>query len=77
MSIFHEIQMAIVHAATLRCLGMLIVLQVFCMLMWPWPDPRSRLWGFWTSKISKAVHAGVDDRQPPCLLSGLQIGCSP
>jgi len=30
---------------------MLVVLYVFCMLIWPWPDPRSRSCG--------------NDHQPP------------
>ena len=35
MSIFHDIQMAIsvVREATVRCLGMLVVLQILCMLI--------------------------------------------
>ena len=28
--------------ATVTCLGMLVVLYVLRMLIWPWPDPRSR-----------------------------------
>jgi len=37
--------------ATVTWLGTLVVLHVLCMLVWPWPDPRSRStsWGFWTS----------------------------
>ena len=51
MSTFHEIQM-VVREGTVRWLGMLIVLQVLCMLIWLWPKPRSRSRsrGFWTSK---------------------------
>ena len=32
-------------------LGTLVVLHVLCMLVWPWPDPRSKSTsrGFWTS----------------------------
>jgi len=38
--------------ATVRWLGLLVVLQVLCMLIWPWPDPRSRSRSrdFWTSE---------------------------
>ena len=41
---------SVMREATVRWLGMLLVLQVLCMLMWPWPDPRSqsRSRGFWT-----------------------------
>ena len=31
-------------------LGMLVVLQVYCTPIWPWPDPRSSSWGFWSSE---------------------------
>jgi len=39
------------HDATVIWLGKLVVLHVLCMLMWPWPDRRSRSSsrGFWTS----------------------------
>jgi len=40
---------SVLRDATVRCLGVLVVLQVLCMLIWPWPDPRSRSRGFWTS----------------------------
>jgi len=42
---------SVVRDATVTWLGPLVVLQVLCMLIWPWPDPRSRsrLRGFWTS----------------------------
>jgi len=45
MSIFDEIQnghISVVREVTVRWLGMLVVLQVLCMLMWPWPDPKWR-----------------------------------
>ena len=35
--------------ATVTWLGMLVVLHILRMLIWPWPDPRSRSLGFWTS----------------------------
>jgi len=31
-------------------LGMMVVLQVLCMLIRPWPRPSSRSRGFWSSK---------------------------
>jgi len=39
-------------------LGMLVVLQVLCMLIWPWPDPRSssKSWGFWSSENCWKLH---------------------
>jgi len=43
---------SVLRDTTVRWLGVLVVLQVLCMLIWPWPDPRSgsRWRGFWTSK---------------------------
>jgi len=38
---------AMLHTVT--WLGTLVVLHILRMLIWPWPDPRSRSWGFWTS----------------------------
>jgi len=37
--------------ATVTWLGKLVVLHILCMLMWLWPDrrSRSRSRGFWTS----------------------------
>ena len=76
---------SVVRDATVRWLGMLVVLHILCTLMWPWPDPmsRSRSLTSWSSKNlcagrgynlviviagrwQQAVHAGGDDRQPPC-----------
>jgi len=39
-------------------LGTLVVLQLLCMLIWSWPDPRSRsrLRGFWSSKNCRKMH---------------------
>jgi len=37
---------SVVREATVRWLGTLIVLHVLCILLWPWPDPSSRSWGF-------------------------------
>jgi len=49
----------VLDAMSVRQLGMLI---------WPWPDPGQGQGhgAFVLPKISKAVHAGNDDRQPPC-----------
>jgi len=41
---------SVVREATVIWLGMLVVLHVLCMLIWPWPDPRSRSWGFIVSE---------------------------
>jgi len=42
---------SVLRDATVTWLGTLIVLHVLCMLVWPWPDPKSRstYQGFWTS----------------------------
>jgi len=44
-------RICVVCDATVTCLGMLVVLHVLCMLIWPWPDPqsRSRSQTIWTS----------------------------
>ena len=41
----------VVHDATVRWLGILVLLHVLCVLIWPWPDPRSRSTSrsIWTS----------------------------
>jgi len=46
MSILQDFQSAIFpYCLTLvTCLGLSVVLYVLCMLIWPWPDPRSRSW---------------------------------
>jgi len=36
--------------ATVASSGMLVVLYVLHMLIWPWPDPRSRSLTFWISE---------------------------
>jgi len=48
MSIFHDIQTA-TYFGTGCWLGTLVVLHILRMLIWTWPDPRSRSRGFWTS----------------------------
>jgi len=45
MSILHKYKMAIF----LYCVR-LVTWHVLCMFMWHWPDPRSRLQGFWSSE---------------------------
>ena len=74
---------SVVRDATVRWLGMLVVLHILWMLTWPWPDTRSRSLTFWSSEnprtgqgynlviviagsLQQAVHAGGNDRQPPC-----------
>jgi len=44
---------SLLHEARVTWFGMLVVLYVLCMLMWPWPDARSR------------SRSCGDDRQPP------------
>jgi len=77
MSIFHDIQFKWPHNlvlgdAIVTWLGMLVVLHILCMLMWPWPDARSRSGSraFELLTTSEAVHAGGDDRSPLARLSG-------
>ena len=41
---------SVVRDATVTWLGKLLVLHVLCMLMWSWPNPRSRSRGFSTSE---------------------------
>jgi len=50
---------SVLRDATVRWLGMLVVLQVLWMLIWPWPNPRSRSrsWGFWISENEQVMHA--------------------
>jgi len=54
MSILHQFQMAIFpycwREATVTRSGKLVVLYVLCILMWPWPDPRSRSLTFSSSQ---------------------------
>jgi len=40
---------SVLRDATVTWLGTLVVLHILCMMIWPWPDPRSRSRGFWTS----------------------------
>ena len=73
---------SVLRDATVRWLGVLVVLQLLCMLMWPWPDPRSRSRSraFELQKISEAVHA-CWRRWPWALFRGflvvfLYMGCA-
>jgi len=43
-------RISVLHEATVTLAVLLVVLHILCMLMWPWPDPKSRSWGFWSSK---------------------------
>jgi len=39
--------------------GMLVVLCVLHILMWPWPDPRSRSLNFWKLHFSTSTSATI------------------
>jgi len=49
---------SVLSNTTVTQLGMLVVLQVVFMLLWPWPDPRSRSWsrGFWSCYNCRKLH---------------------
>jgi len=51
-----------VRHVTVPWLGKLVVLDVLCMLIWPWPDPRSRLRSIWTSTIAHNSFPETDFR---------------
>jgi len=57
--------------ATVTRFGMLIVLYVLCVLIWPWPDPRSmsRSRCFWLSEncIFPQVYLHLHNRSLPPL----------
>jgi len=56
---------SVVREATVRRFGMLVVLQVLCMLIDLDPIQGQGHGAFELPTISEAVHAGGDDRQPP------------
>jgi len=68
---------SIVREATVRRLGMLVVLQLLCMLIWPWPDPRSRSRSrsFWSSENWRSLACWR--RWPPVPLRGFLVACHP
>ena len=58
MSTLHEFHISVLLEDIVTRLGMLVVLQVLCRLIWPWPDPRSRSrsQNFWSSKNCQKLH---------------------
>ena len=76
---------SVVRDATVRWLGVLVVVQVLCMLIWPWPAPsKVKVTGHLNfRKLAKpCMRAGGDDRQPPSgafrfniILTTLSICC--
>jgi len=58
---------SVVRDATVRWLGMQVVLHVLCMLMWPWPDPRSR-----SQSFQSCENCSFPGLSPPPFSSGAQ-----
>jgi len=65
----------VVREATVRWLGVLVVLHVLCMLLWPWPDPTSssRSLTFWSTenlRTGRGYNLVIVDRPQQAMHAG-------
>jgi len=58
MLTLQDFQKTIFRYCLVTWLGMPALLYVLCMLIWPWPNPRSRSWGH-RPMTTASFHSGT------------------